>query len=248
MGHNQIGFESGVSSFFSLVACLPFSPQKSSPCCRTIHAILTFLEWTKHLSPGDLLKTSWCSRQAEVLRKLFFPSPLLWYSIDSPDPLSSLSVLLVFLPQFRDSFSQPFLLLPVSLTSIQIYPSIFSLPNHRTFFWKLPTVILPYHCTYRPPTTTCASCWSLCVPVHLKLSSNQICTAQLKLRWGTPWEGGMTACISHFHVTAKIVPCPPRRLDLPLLMEWQSRSIRETPNQVLHFCIHPDPSQLQKTI
>lgn len=174
IGDNQIGYESGVS-FFSLVACLPYIPQKSSPC----YGYLTCLEWTKHLSPGDLLKTSWCW-MTEKQKFSENSSPFLHLCYDtgwlSPDPLSFSSILLVLLPQFRPPF-----LLPPSLTSIQIYPSTFSLPNHRTSFLRLPTVTLPYlGLTDLPPPPVQAA--DLCLPVHLKLSSNQSCTAQLKLR------------------------------------------------------------------
>lgn len=129
-----------------------------------------FMPWLYHLPRMDQAPEPWRSapdllvlddREAEALRKLFcFPSRLPWCGMDSPDPLSSLPVLLVLLPQLTPSLS-----LPCSC-HLHSLPQRFTLPYSHSqitgwFFLRLSTVTLPYHCTYRPPSITCASWWSL---------------------------------------------------------------------------------------
>lgn len=198
IGDNQTGFESGVSSFFSLVVCLPFIPQ------NTHLTVGQFMPWLSHLHRMDQAPEPWRSaqdllmlddRQAEVLRKLFsFTFAMIEDIFTRP---SFFSLCSACLPSTVQGLLLSASLAPATFPHFHTdSPFHLLTPKPQDSSWRLPAVTLPYHCTYRLPTNTSATFWPLCVQVHLKLSSNQSCTAQLKLRWGTPWEGGMTACIS----------------------------------------------------
>lgn len=197
IGDNRIGSESEVGLLILFTGYLPaIHPSKKLTLLwdNSCHDYHTCLEWTKQLEicsrpPGAGWQRS-RSFQKNLLLSLTFSM------IQDGFPRSFfLPLCYTCLPSTDQGLLLSVSLAPASFSHFHADLPFFHLltPNHRTSFWKLPTVTLPYHCTCRFPTTTCASCWSLSVPVHLKLSSNQTCTAQLKLRWGTPWEGGMTA-------------------------------------------------------
>lgn len=162
IGDNQIGFELGglLILFTGLLPAIHPSKKFTLLWDNSCHGYLTCLEWTKHLSPGDLLKTSWCW----MTEKQKFS--------ENPSPFLHLAMI-------QDRFTRPSFLplcsaclpstVPGLLLSASLAPATFShfhtdLPFHlltpksQDFFLEAAYCHTPHHCTYRLPPTTCASC------------------------------------------------------------------------------------------
>lgn len=189
------------------------------PACHTslkkAHlAMQQFMPWLSHLPRMDQAPEPWRSaqdllvlhdREAEVLRKLFsFPSPLLWYRM------------VVTRPSFLFLYSA----CPPSTVQASLSPATFShfhtdLPFHlltpksQDFFFEIAHCHTPISGTYRPPTTTCASCWSLspsASKAELQPELHSSAQAEMRNPLGR-WNDSLH--LYCFHVTANIVPCPP---------------------------------------
>lgn len=148
IGDNQIGFELGglLILFTGLLPAIHPSKKFTLLWDNSCHGYLTCLEWTKHLSPGDLLKTSWCW-MTEKQKFSENPSPFLHLAMiqDRFTRPSFLPLCSACLPSTVPGLLLSGSLAPATFSHFhKIYPSIYSLHllNHRTSFWRLPTVTL----------------------------------------------------------------------------------------------------------
>lgn len=256
IGDNRIGSESGVGLLILFTGYLPaIHPSKklTLPWDNSCHGYHTCLEWTKQLSPGDLLKTSWCwttekqkfsENSSSFLHlcydtgwipQILFPPPLFYLSSFCRSGTPSLSL----------PCSSHLLSLPCRFT---LFPSSHS--QSQDFFLEVAHCHTPISLYLQTSHHhLCKLLISLCPSASkAELQPDMHSSAQAEMR--NPlgrWNDGLLVFMSQLTL-CHVLPL----LGLPLLMEWQARSVRETPEAgpvlSLKFCIPPEPPQLQKCL